>query len=128
MLLDRCALINTFATVVMVILSRLFHSSSRTIIEMWGNQSCHVKCRGTFYPKTSNQVIQQTEYHYVNHLEFIYLIKIRRFPVPDDKLDWKIQWDQYDPPNFNAPHIKGQSWADPDIKLDSKYYFIIFLL
>jgi hypothetical protein len=38
--------------------------------------------------------------------------------VPDDKLDWKIQWDQYAPANFTAPHIKGQSWADPDIKLD----------
>jgi len=58
----------------------------------------HVKCRAQFYPRTQNQV--------------------QRFPVPDDKVPWLVQWDAYKPHQFTASHLKGQTWADPEIGKD----------
>ncbi|KAK7167570.1 hypothetical protein R3I94_001839 [Phoxinus phoxinus] len=39
-----------------------------------------------------------------------------RFPVPDDKVDWKTDWPQYYPVNYTAPTVlKKPVWADPEI-------------
>ncbi|KAF3700405.1 ADP-ribose pyrophosphatase, mitochondrial [Channa argus] len=41
---------------------------------------------------------------------------IKRFPVPDDKVDWSEIWPQYDPVSYTAPSVeKKPEWADPDI-------------
>ncbi|XP_030590777.1 ADP-ribose pyrophosphatase, mitochondrial [Archocentrus centrarchus] len=41
---------------------------------------------------------------------------IKRFPVPDDKVNWAQQWPQYDPVSYTAPLILNKpAWADPDI-------------
>lgn len=42
--------------------------------------------------------------------------KVRRFPVPDDKVDWSQNWPQYSPVNYTAPSVlKKPVWADPEI-------------
>ena len=56
---------------------------------------------------------------------------IKRFPVPDDKVDWSIEWPEYSPVDYTAPHIlKGPVWADPDIRsvfhLRIESYFISY--
>lgn len=59
----------------------------------------HFKCRSTdVYPQSS----------------------IKRLPVPDDLVDWKVEWPEYNPPEYTASFISGQVWADPDIA-DSKF-------
>ena len=43
---------------------------------------------------------------------------IKRFPVPDDKVDWSVEWQEYTPVDYTAPAVaKGPVWADPDIRL-----------
>lgn len=40
---------------------------------------------------------------------------IKRFPVPDDKVDWNQSWPQYDPVSYTAPSVlKKPVWADPE--------------
>lgn len=42
--------------------------------------------------------------------------KLKRFPVPDDKVDWSQDWRQYNPVNHTDPSLlKKPAWADPDI-------------
>uniref|UniRef100_UPI003AAF8267 ADP-ribose pyrophosphatase, mitochondrial isoform X1 n=1 Tax=Centroberyx gerrardi TaxID=166262 RepID=UPI003AAF8267 len=42
--------------------------------------------------------------------------KIKRFPVPDDKVDWSRAWPQYSPVNHTDPAVtKRPQWADPDV-------------
>lgn len=42
---------------------------------------------------------------------------IKRFPVPDDKVDWSQNWRQYDPASHTNPSVaKKPVWADPDIE------------
>ncbi|GAA6226107.1 ADP-ribose pyrophosphatase, mitochondrial [Lates japonicus] len=42
--------------------------------------------------------------------------KIKRFPVPDDKVNWSQNWPQYSPVNYTDPSVtKKPAWADPDI-------------
>lgn len=53
----------------------------------------HIKCRGGFYPSSS----------------------VARLLVPDDKVPWSVDWDDYLPPNYSSSRIHNQSWADPDI-------------
>ncbi|KAL4715951.1 hypothetical protein ACJJTC_013251 [Scirpophaga incertulas] len=53
----------------------------------------HYKCRGGIYPRST----------------------VERFFVPDDKVCWKTQYDDYKPNCFNAPSLQGKPWADPDI-------------
>ncbi|XP_067911371.1 ADP-ribose pyrophosphatase, mitochondrial-like isoform X1 [Heterodontus francisci] len=40
--------------------------------------------------------------------------EIRRFPVPDDKVDWAVPWADYKAVNYTAPSVLRQPpWADP---------------
>ncbi|XP_029944531.1 ADP-ribose pyrophosphatase, mitochondrial [Salarias fasciatus] len=42
--------------------------------------------------------------------------KIKRFSVPDDKVDWSKSWPQYSPPSYTDPAVlKKPVWADPEI-------------
>ncbi|XP_075879885.1 ADP-ribose pyrophosphatase, mitochondrial isoform X2 [Nelusetta ayraudi] len=42
--------------------------------------------------------------------------KVRRFPVPDDKVDWSQSWPQYSPVNYTDQSVlKKPVWADPEI-------------
>uniref|UniRef100_A0A3Q1GM62 ADP-ribose pyrophosphatase, mitochondrial n=1 Tax=Acanthochromis polyacanthus TaxID=80966 RepID=A0A3Q1GM62_9TELE len=42
--------------------------------------------------------------------------KIKRFPVPDDKVDWSQKWPQYNPVNHTDPAVlKKPVWADAEI-------------
>ncbi|XP_071441113.1 ADP-ribose pyrophosphatase, mitochondrial [Hetaerina americana] len=59
----------------------------------------HVKCRGKFYPRTNES--------------------IRRTQVPDDKVPWHVEWAEYSPVMYTAPHLLRTSgelpdWADPE--------------
>lgn len=46
-----------------------------------------------------------------------YLGGVRRFPVPDDKVQWSVDWPEYQPVDYTAPVVlKGPVWADPDIR------------
>lgn len=53
----------------------------------------HNNCRGGLYPSS----------------------KIQRFPVPDDKVDWSIDYPEYNPPNYTSSGVEGKPWADLDI-------------
>ena len=49
-----------------------------------------------------------------------YLGGVRRFPVPDDKVQWSVDWPEYHPVDYTAPSVlKGPVWADPDIRSPS---------
>lgn len=61
----------------------------------------HAKCRGGLYPRS----------------------KIERFFIPDDKVNWQLPYEQYNPPYYDADSIKGKPWADPDI---SKCTYVLF--
>ncbi|KAL1138475.1 hypothetical protein AAG570_008538 [Ranatra chinensis] len=54
-----------------------------------------MKCRDRYYPRTNGTV--------------------ERLTVSDDKVSWKVLWDNYNPPDFTFEHIKKQAWADPEI-------------
>lgn len=42
--------------------------------------------------------------------------KVKRFLVPDDKVDWSKTWPQYNPVSHTDPAVtKKPAWADPDI-------------
>lgn len=42
--------------------------------------------------------------------------KVKRFPVPDNKVDWSQRWPQYQPVSYTAPSVLTKPvWADPDI-------------
>ncbi|KAM7357771.1 putative nudix hydrolase 6 isoform 2-T2 [Cochliomyia hominivorax] len=51
-------------------------------------------CRNNIYPKSN----------------------VKRFPVPDECVQWCTSLNEYLPPIYTAPHITSQTWADPDIK------------
>nr|CAD7442927.1 unnamed protein product [Timema bartmani]CAD7458919.1 unnamed protein product [Timema tahoe] len=53
----------------------------------------HVKSRSAVYPRSD----------------------LSRLNVPDEKVPWTVPWPDYNPPNYTSKHIKGQSWADPEI-------------
>ncbi len=42
---------------------------------------------------------------------------IKRFPVPDDKVPWSVDYPEYQPVDYSAPVLyEKRPWADPDIK------------
>ncbi|KAF7221230.1 ADP-ribose pyrophosphatase, mitochondrial [Nothobranchius furzeri] len=48
---------------------------------------------------------------------------IKRFPVPDDKVDWTREWPQYEPVSYTAPSVLNRpQWADPDIGSFSPHF------
>ncbi|KOB65543.1 putative transient receptor potential-related channel 7 [Operophtera brumata] len=53
----------------------------------------HIKCRGGLYPRSN----------------------VERFPVPDEKVGWSVEYKNYKPVNHSAPSLHGQPWADPEI-------------
>lgn len=61
----------------------------------------HVKCRGGTYPRSN----------------------VQRFLVPDDKVSWSVMYENYNPPSYTSPCLKGKPYADLDI---SKYLLYIF--
>ncbi|XP_014277142.1 ADP-ribose pyrophosphatase, mitochondrial isoform X2 [Halyomorpha halys] len=56
----------------------------------------HYKCRVPVYPRTQDTIIRQE--------------------VPDDKVSWDVDWEQYDPPYFTSKHILNQPLSDPEIE------------
>ncbi|XP_022101086.1 ADP-ribose pyrophosphatase, mitochondrial-like [Acanthaster planci] len=55
----------------------------------------HVKARGERYPNSD----------------------VKRFPVPDDKVQWSVPWPEYKPVEFTNPKVlAGPVWADPEIR------------
>lgn len=42
---------------------------------------------------------------------------VERFPVPDDRVSWSVDWPEYKPVDYTAPSVqKGPVWADPEIR------------
>ncbi|XP_044016806.1 ADP-ribose pyrophosphatase, mitochondrial [Aphidius gifuensis] len=41
--------------------------------------------------------------------------KVQRFQVPDDKVDWSIDYPEYNPPDYTSSVVVGKPWADLDI-------------
>lgn len=66
----------------------------------------HLKCRGGLYPRSN----------------------VQRHFVPDDKVNWSVEFKEYDPPNYTSPGIHGKPWADPVIGKYPVPTYIIFLL
>ncbi|XP_063863985.1 ADP-ribose pyrophosphatase, mitochondrial-like [Scylla paramamosain] len=58
--------------------------------------SMHTKCRGGAYPFTKD--------------------KVQRVQIPDSKVDWDVEFAEYLPPCYTAPHIlAAPPYADPEI-------------
>ncbi|XP_026734746.1 ADP-ribose pyrophosphatase, mitochondrial [Trichoplusia ni] len=53
----------------------------------------HFKCRGGLYPRSN----------------------IERYGVPDDKVSWSSEYEDYKPPNHTASSVHGKPWADSNI-------------
>ena len=41
---------------------------------------------------------------------------IDRLHVPDDKVDWAVEWPDYSPPTFTSPAAIGKPWSDPEYR------------
>ena len=51
---------------------------------------------------------------------------VKRFPVPEDKVLWSVEWPEYKPVDHTSPHVlKGPVWADPDFRSVTKHVCII---
>lgn len=57
-----------------------------------GRLCANVNCRNTKYPRS----------------------QVERFHVPDDKVDWTVDWPSYRPPTFTSPGAIGKPWSDPE--------------
>lgn len=53
----------------------------------------HVICRSVFYSTT----------------------QVKRFIVPDEKVSWSTNYEDYNPTKFESDILKGKGWADPSI-------------
>ena len=43
---------------------------------------------------------------------------VERFPVPDDKVSWSIEWTDYNPVDYTSTVVdKMPVWADIDFRL-----------
>lgn len=52
--------------------------------------------------------------------------KVKRFPVPDDKVPWSVTWGEYSPVDYTAEVVlKGPVWADPDIRVAKDRYVCV---
>ncbi|XP_074551848.1 ADP-ribose pyrophosphatase, mitochondrial [Halichoeres trimaculatus] len=72
-------------------LSNLYMTSVKT---MPSSAAPHMKSRSAQYPGS----------------------KVKRFVVPDDKVDWSQSWPQYNPVSHTDPSVlKKPVWADPDV-------------
>ena len=54
--------------------------------------AANVNCRNSKYPRS----------------------QVDRFPVPDEKVDWALDWPEYGPARFTSPDAIGQPWSDPE--------------
>ena len=42
---------------------------------------------------------------------------IKRFPVPNEKVPWDVEWSEYKPVDYTAPPVlNNPPWADIDIR------------
>jgi len=54
--------------------------------------TANAKCRNTRYPRSD----------------------VERFHVPDDIVDWTVDWPEYRPPTYTSPRTVGKPWSDPE--------------
>lgn len=84
----RSKFINTifmnYKTFLLIISGSLMIKTACTML------TSHFKCRGGTYPRSS----------------------IQRFLVPDDKVSWSVSYEDYKPPSFTSPSLKGKPYAD----------------
>lgn len=70
-------------------------------IMILGKKILHKKARQPLYPKSD----------------------IQRFLVPDDKVDWAVDWPEYDPVDYTSSSVLAMpSWADTEIRLAAFAY------
>ncbi|VDP93167.1 unnamed protein product [Echinostoma caproni] len=62
---------------------------------MSASASLHSKCRNAAYPRADG---------------------VQRAVVPDDRVDWRVRWDDYKPISYTHSKVHGKVWADPDIE------------
>ena len=47
---------------------------------------------------------------------------VKRFPVPDDKVSWSVDWPEYKPVDYTAPVVERMPiWADID------YRYVVYM-
>ena len=45
-----------------------------------------------------------------------FVSKVQRSQVPNDKVDWLVEWHDYNPVEYTAVSVlAGPQWADPQI-------------
>lgn len=45
---------------------------------------------------------------------------ILRYEIPEDKVPWSVEFEEYQPEEYNSPVLIGKPWADPEIN-DSSF-------
>ncbi|XP_041979469.1 ADP-ribose pyrophosphatase, mitochondrial-like [Aricia agestis] len=44
---------------------------------------------------------------------------VQRFSVPDSKVSWNTEYEEYDPPSYTDPKLNGKPYADPEIGMSN---------
>jgi hypothetical protein len=65
----------------------------------------------------SKRLVSMARFLHVKARKIEYQGGIKRFPVPDDKVDWRAPFPEYNPVDYTAPSVLAQPyWADFDIR------------
>jgi len=83
--LDKCCLTTTT--------SSLQHNLIKSLGTCTQVSRMHEKARCSVYPNRGDD-------------------KINRTPVPDDKVEWSVEWSDYNPTEYTAPFVLTAPWAD----------------
>ena len=54
---------------------------------------------------------------------------VKRFPVPEDKISWQVEWTEYSPVDYTASIVLSMPvWADPDFRLVCELVKIVIVV
>ena len=68
------------------------------------------------YPLFSAGFVMMMDSHYKCRNQPYVNSPVRRFPVPDDKVNWSVKWSQYKPVLFTTERVQSMPvWADYDV-------------
>jgi len=73
------------------------------------------KSASYFYQKYRMHVKARCEVYPISLRDSETIEQVTRTPVPDDKVDWEVDFSEYSPPVFTAPFVLTASWADPEL-------------
>ena len=77
------------------------------VSRLYTARKMHIKARGPSYPETTT----------------------KKFPIPDEMVDWHVQFDDYKPVNYTSEKVlKKPAWADPDLRYTTLYCPLLYTI